>query len=452
MTRRFPNVRSIAVLLVLFSPGILALTAEEKVARLSTDLTPVGAERTGNGSDIPEWKVGLAKDDSEPAGTFHKDPFASDIPFLRISAANIVEHKNRLSAGQIAMLQRFPDMYFDVYPTHRSASYPDYVYDAIKVNAERAQLMKYGAGVTGATMSSPFPIPENGLEALWNHTLRFRGQTLNYTAVASAVASNGLRSDTLRLYEYYVRYSEKGLEPEELDNKIFFLKRKTLAPAKLSGGITLVHETLDQVRSPRKSWIYVPGQRRLRRTPDLAYDTSDSNTNSIRTIDQVDMFNGAPDYYDWSLLGKQEMYIPYNSYKVHQNTLKIDDILHTNHLNSALLRYEAHRVWVVEANLRVGFSHRYAKRRYYLDEDSWSIIYAEEYDATGTLLQVTESHTINYYDQQLIFPTLEVTYDFTSGQYYVEGLDNERPKTLDFSFKLTEEDFSTNAVRREAKR
>ena len=164
------------------------------------------------------------------------------------------------------------------------------------------------------------------------------------------------------------------------------------------------------------------------------------------------MFNGAPDYYDWSLLGKQEMYIPYNSYKVHQNTLKIDDILHTNHLNSALLRYEAHRVWVVEANLRVGFSHRYAKRRYYLDEDSWSIIYAEEYDDTGTLLQVTESHTINYYDQQLIFPTLEVTYDFTSGQYYVEGLDNERPKTLDFSFKLTEEDFSTNAVRREAKR
>tara|TARA_R110001583_G_scaffold70375_2_gene199061 strand:- start:2052 stop:3083 length:1032 start_codon:yes stop_codon:yes gene_type:complete len=343
-------------------------------------------------------------------------------------------------------------MYFDVYPTHRSASYPDYVYDAVKVNAERAQLMKYGAGVTGATMSSPFPIPDNGLEALWNHTLRFRGQTLNYTAVASAVASNGLRSDTLRLYEYYVRYSEKGLEPEDLDNKIFFLKRKTLAPAKLSGAITLVHETLDQVRSPRKSWIYVPGQRRLRRTPDLAYDTSDSNTNSIRTIDQVDMFNGAPDYYDWTLLGKQEMYIPYNSYKVHQNTIKIDDILQTNHLNSSLLRYEAHRVWVVEANLRVGFSHRYSKRRYYLDEDSWSIIYAEEYDDAGALLQVTESHTINYYDQQLVFPTLEVTYDFTSGQYYVEGLDNERPKTFDFSFKRTEDDFSTNAVRREAKR
>ena len=234
---------------------------------------------------------------------------------------------------------------------------------------------------------------------------------------------------------------------------MFLLTRETLAPAHQAGSLTLVHETLDQMRSPRKSWIYTPGARRLRRTPDLAHDTPDVNSQSLRTIDQVDMYNGAPDYYDWTLIGKQEIYIPYNAYPVHQGNLRLDDILQKHHLNPALLRYELHRVWVIEANLRVGFSHRYSKRRYYLDEDSWSIVYAEEYDHHGLLVQVTEGHLINYYDLQMMMTTLEVTYDFPSGRYYVEGLDNERERSFRFfDTGLSENDFSTNAVRRQAKR
>lgn len=429
-----------------------AAVSPEQAARLGRDLTPVGAEKLGNGRDIPAWTGGLAKDETHVPGSFHKDPFAADQVRFRITAANMDEHKARLSAGQQALLRQFPDMYLDVYPTRRSASYPDYVYAGIKKNATRAELMRYGAGVTGATMSSPFPIPQNGLEVLWNHTLRFRGHTLSYQAVATSVNANGGRMDVLRDYQYLVRYSELEAEPEDIDNTIFLLKRRTMAPAQLAGQITLVHETLEQLRSPRRSWVYVPGQRRLRRTPDLAYDTSDVNTNHIRTIDQVDMFNGAPDYYDWELIGKQELYIPYNAYRVHQGTLSINDIVGRQHLNSEHLRYEAHRVWVIEAHLRVGFQHEYAKRRYYVDEDSWSIVYAEEYNADGELLQVTESHTINYYDVQLVYPTLEVTYDFPSRRFYVEGLDNERSSTLDFSKPLTVRDFDTSAVRREATR
>jgi len=438
--------------LVCFVLPAMAAVAPEDIARLGKDLTPVGAEKLGNGNDIPAWRGGLPLDKKHKPGAFHADPFAADQPRFRISAANVAEHRSRLTDGQVALLQRFPDLYFEVYPTRRSASYPDYVYDAIKVNAKRAGLMKYGAGVTGATMTSPFPVPENGLEVLWNHTLRFRGHSMSYTSVASSVTQGGQRIDALREYEYFLQYSMPGAEPADLDNKIFYLKRKTLAPAQLAGGITLVHETLDQVRSPRKSWIYMPGQRRLRRTPDLAYDTADINTNSIRTVDQVDMFNGAPDYYDWELKGKREIYIPYNAYKVHQGTLKIDDILQDHHINPSLLRYEAHRVWVVEAKLRLGYSHRYSTRRYYVDEDSWSIIYAEEYDEEGKLWQVTEAHTINYYDVQLVYPTLEVTYDLESGRYYAEGLDNERGATIDFSQELDADDFSPNAIRREAVR
>jgi hypothetical protein len=441
----------LSTLFALTLPASAAVTQKD-AERLGKDLTPVGAEKAGNGRDIPAWTGGLKKDNNHPSGAFHKDPFASDKPLFRIDASNMEQHKARLTNGQMEMLKRFPDMFLEVYPTHRSASYPEHVYAGVKTNATRAELFKYGSGVRGATMSSPFPIPTDGLEVLWNHTLRFRGLSMAFSGVASSVTSGGQRMDALRDYEYYFKYSVPGYEPEDLDNKIFLLKRKTLAPATMAGAITLVHETLDQIRSPRKSWIYMPGQRRLRRTPDLAYDTADVNTNSIRTVDQVDMFNGAPDYYEWELKGKQEVYIPYNAYKVHQGDLKLDDILQPHHINSSLLRYEAHRVWVVEAKLRVGYSHRYATRRYYVDEDSWSIVYAEEYDEAGNLWEVTEAHLINYYDVPVMYTTLEVTYDMQDGRYFVEGLDNERGSTINYTVELDEKDFSPAAVRREAVR
>ena len=429
-----------------------AAVTPQEANHLGKDLTPVGAEQRGNGQDIPAWSGGLPKDKSHVAGSFYADPFANDKALLRIDASNMQKHSKRLSAGQKALLTQFPDYYLEVYPSRRSASYPPYVYDAVKDNATRTELLEYGSGVKNTAMSSPFPIPSSGLEVLWNHTLRFRGHSLGFTAVATSVTSTGQRMDTLREYLYYVPYSEIGKKPAEIDNKIFYLKRKTLAPANVAGAITLVHETLDQINAPRSAWVYVPGQRRLRRIPDLAYDTPDPNTNNIRTIDQVDMFNGAPDYYDWNLIGKQELYIPYNAYKVHQNNLKLDEILLAKHINPANLRYEPHRVWVVEAKLRIGFDHRYHTRRYYVDEDSWSIVYAEEYDKNGKLLQLTEAHTINYYDEQLVFPTLEVTYDFGSNRYYAEGLTNERSGSINFDVKLDPKDFTPAAVRRQAVR
>ncbi|WP_369856800.1 DUF1329 domain-containing protein [Candidatus Thalassolituus haligoni] len=444
---------SAAFLMISAAMSSWAELPASEIERLHQDLTPLGAERAGNGKAIPAWTGGLPQDKGPWESGFHPDPYAGEQALFRIEASNLEAHKAQLTEGQRQLLMRFPDMYLNVYPSHRSASYPDYVYEAIRTNAATAKLLPYGSGVIGAVMSSPFPIPANGLEVLWNHTLRFRGQTVSYEAVSSLITASGQRMDTLREYNYYFKYSESGLQPSALDNKVFLLTRETLAPAHQAGSLTLVHETLDQMRSPRKSWIYTPGARRLRRTPDLAHDTPDVNSQSLRTIDQVDMYNGAPDYYDWTLIGKQEIYIPYNAYPVHQGNLRLDDILQKHHLNPALLRYELHRVWVIEANLRVGFSHRYSKRRYYLDEDSWSIVYAEEYDHHGLLVQVTEGHLINYYDLQMMMTTLEVTYDFPSGRYYVEGLDNERERSFRFfDTGLSENDFSTNAVRRQAKR
>ncbi len=190
------------------------------------------------------------------------------------------------------------------------------------------------------------------------------------------------------------------------------------------------------------------GERRVRRLPTLAYDSLQPDTNGMATADTVDVYNGAPDHYEWALLGKREMLVPYNSYAVHQKGLAYGDILKSRFINPDLLRYELHRVWVVEATLRKGFSHPYAKRRFYLDEDSWQILAADIYDKDGVLTRAQEVHPINYYDVPLVSSTLEAIYDFKGGRYFVDGLDNNEPM-YDFGVQVGPRDFTPQALRRE---
>lgn len=432
--------------------GAIAKVSPKEADQLGKRLTPMGAVRSGNRSgSIPEWKGGLTKaPDDYTKGQFHTDPFASDKIDHVINSKNYKQFEKYLTAGQIAILEKYPKFSMHVYPSHRSAAYPQFVYDAVKKNALSAELMEYGTGVTETIMSSPFPIPKNGAEVLWNHTLRYRGLKWDHVSSTLNTTESGEKSIFTREYKYYFAYSEQGITLDEIDNKIFYGKRKTIAPAKFSGQLTLVHETLDQVRSPRKAWVYMPGQRRVRRSPNLSYDTSDIDSNGIRTIDQVDMFNGAPNLYNWNLLGKEEKYVPYNAYKLHEAGLSINTIAGKNYINPELIRYEPHRVWVVEAILRTGMNHVYHKRRYYFDEDSWQIVSVEEYDEEDQLVQHTEAHTINYYDVPMIYSTLEVTYDLLSGRYFIEGLDNQRsPINMDVDFKRRA--FTSSALRREAR-
>jgi hypothetical protein len=162
----------------------------------------------------------------------------------------------------------------------------------------------------------------------------------------------------------------------------------------------------------------------------------------------VDIFNGAPQRYEWELLGKKEMLVPYNSYAVHQKGIPYETILNDKTLNPELLRYELHRVWVVEATLRTGFSHPYAKRRFYLDEDSWQILASDLYDKSGKLVGLQESHAINYYDVPMFSSTLETVYDFPGDRYFADGLDNNE-QMYDFNAKLAPGDFTPQALRRE---
>jgi len=424
------------------SASVFAAVSADQAARLDKDLTPLGAERAGNADGtIPAWTGGITQ---PPAGytpgMHHPDPYADDQPLYVITGANLAQYRDKLTAGSIALLQAYPDYKLPVYPTHRSASVPARVYEATKVNATRANLVRDGAGVEGAIGGIPFPIPQNGMEVMWNHLLRFRGVIAERHIAQAAPTRGGTYTLVDFDEEYIFNYYLEGMTPEKLGNTAFYFQQEVMAPPRLAGSILLVRETIDQVKEPRNAWVYNPGQRRVRRAPNIAYDNPGTAADGMRTSDQLDMFNGALDRYTWELVGKREMIVPYNSFKLHSDKVKYADILKPLHINQDLTRYELHRVWVVEAKLKPGTSHIYPHRTFYIDEDSWQALAVDQYDSRGQLWRVSEAHCINYYEVPTFWSTLEVHTDLLAGRYLAFGLANEGP-TYDFTIKRTLADY-----------
>jgi hypothetical protein len=445
---------SSAVALVL-SCSVAAKISPDQVARLGADLTPLGAEKAGNkDGSIPAWDGGIT---SAPAGykpgDHHPDPFSGDKVLFTIDKSNLAQYKAMLSPGQQALFDLYPTYKMNVYQTRRTASFPQYVYDATKAIAGNAELVEGGNGIKNAAIGIPFPIPKDGLEAIWNHTLRFRGVAASRNGGQAAPTASG--EFTLIGFDEQImfKYSDPKATAEALqaENILFRFKQAVTTPARLAGTALLVHETMDQVKTPRQAWTYNTGQRRVRRAPNVAYDAPGTASDGLRTTDDFDMFNGSPDRYNWKLVGKQEMYIPYNSYKLHSKDVKYADILKPGHINPDYVRWEKHRVWVVEASLKSGMRHVYGKRVFFIDEDSWQIHVADLYDARGELYRVAVAHGLNYYEVPTHWSTLEVYHDLNSRRYIAIGLDNE-DKMYDFSVKLSDNDFTPAALRREGTR
>ena len=446
---------SLTISMVL-STGALAKIPAAEAEKLSTELTPVGATRAANkDGSIPKWTGGITKvPTGYSPGDHHLDPYPEDKIEFTITAKNLAQYQALLTPGQIKLFETYPDTYkMNIYQTRRSASYPEHVYQAIRDNATRSELVENGNGIKQAAVGIPFPIPASGLEAIWNHTLRYRGETVTRQAGQAAPTASGSYTYVGLKEKLLLPYNVKGAVPAELEktNILFKFKQKVTEPARLAGTALLVHETMDQVKTPRQAWTYNTGQRRVRRAPNVAYDAPGTASDGLRTTDDFDMYNGAPNRYNWTLKGKQELYIPYNDYKLHSDKVKYDDILQAGHINPNLVRYEKHRVWVVEANLKENTRHIYKKRVFYIDEDSWQVVVTDIYDNRDELYRVGVSHTINYYEVPTLWSTLDVFHDLQSRRYIALGLDNEE-KMYDFSKKLKARDFTPSALRREGRR
>jgi len=423
-----------------------ASAADRDFARLAKDLTPVGAARAGNADgSIPAWEGGLTQ---PPVGWTpqqgYVDPFPNDKPLFTITAANAAEHAGKLTPGMLEMLKKYPQHFrMQVYPTRRTAALPKDVTDRVREQAGKVQLNGFGLTNLGGS-TTPFPIPGNGLEAIWNHLVRYVGGGTERIGHSFPVRSNG---DYFKIGFRSQRIYAQNMSDAE-PNRLFYALGYFTEPSTLRGTIFLVHEPVDQVAEQRSAWIYNAGARRVRRAPDLAYDGVNDGSEGMIVTDQVDGYNGAPDRFEWKLVGKREIYVPYNTYKLSDKSLKYKDIVGKHTLNADLVRYELHRVWVVEGTLKPGQRHIYGKRTFYLDEDSWSVVSEDAYDNRGGLWRVALLGVIQYYDAVVPWYRFGAVHDLTSGSYILGGLDNEIKEPIKFGVKGRLGDFQPDALRR----
>ena len=450
MTRTLLHTSALA--LSLLATGAMAKVSPEEAAKLGTSLTPLGAEKAGNADgSIPAWTGGLPTNAAAvDAKGFLADPFASEQPLFTITAANAEQYKAKLSAGQLAMFKRYPATYkIPVYPSHRSAALPDSIYAAAKTSALNTESIDGGNGLAGFGDSRyyAFPIPKSGVEVVWNHTTRYRGGNAKRYMTRVQPQANGTFSMIEFVDEVSFPSELPDLEKGKAENILYFFIQRVTAPARLAGNVLLIHETIDQVKEPRMAWLYNAGQRRVRRAPQVAYDGPATAADGLATSDNYDMFNGSPDRYTWELVGKKEMYIPYNSYKLDSPSLKYKDILQAGHINQDLTRYELHRVWEVVAKVKPGERHIYATRHMYFDEDTWQLALADHYDGRGQLWRVGEGHAQHYFHKQVTSYTAEALYDLVSGRYSVLGLKNEESQSFDFGAKASAASYTPAALR-----
>jgi Protein of unknown function (DUF1329) len=397
-----------------------AITADE-AKTLGTTLTPVGAEKAGNkDGTIPEYKGG----NTTPPAAFkagdgiRPNPFAAEKPRLTIDAKNMAQHADKLTEGTKALLQKYPTFRVDVYPTHRTVAFPKFVTDNTLKNATKAKTTNDGRSIEGAHAGFPFPIPKTGYEAMWNHLVRFNGHAYESKYRNLSVDANGrptLSTEGNSVQEYPFWDNSKTSA-----DTYWRIKLTYTGPARRAGEALLLVDPLDIGAKDRRAWSYLPGQRRVKVAPDLSHDTPNPGTAGATTFDDTFIFNGSMERFDFKLLGKKEMFVPYNAYTaVYQS--KQDDLLKPNHLNPDLVRWELHRVWVVEATLREGKRHVYSKRVFYLDEDSWAAVASDEYDARGQLYRAGLAYMAPSYDLPAPYTDMFSHYDLVARLYSVTG-------------------------------
>jgi hypothetical protein len=407
---------------------LAAATAWAKVSpaeaeKLKSELTPFGAEKAGNAEGtIPAWEGGL-KD--VPAGLGYKgkgfyypDPFADDKILFQINATNIAKYEDKLTVAIAAFLKKHPEQSLDVYQTRRTAAAPQKIYDRTFTNATLIELTADKLGIInhGAVGGVPFPLPQNGEEAVFNHLLRWRGTGMHGISRGGIVQPSGKIS--------WGGSTMDEMYPWNDVSKPFAGKYYKIAgkfgplPARRKGEIVVVVDPLGS--KPRKAWQYLPGQRRVRRAPAIAFDTPNPASSGLTSYDDIFIFNGSLERFDWKLVGKKEVYLPYNSYKFESGTT--DDIFTPIMPGKDSLRWELHRYWVVEATLKEGSRHAYGKRVLYLDEDSWTAVAQDAYDSKGNIWRGNIAPVITAYNLPSLIQTTTFNFDLTRDDYFLNNV------------------------------
>ena len=377
----------------------------------------------------------------------YPDPFSEDPILFTITVENYKKFAaNILTPGQIAMFQTYPNSFqMNIYKSRRSCSVPKEVLD---LTIENATLIDEGEGIQGVVGSIPFPNPSEALHHVWNHILRYRGVDIEGGSPYFIVNPDGSRTKgagkaIARNFWNPFLSNDKGLQG--------MIMSKVTEPPRLADAAVLVIESLNAFKTPRRAWVYNPGTRRVRRAPDIAYDNYSSFSQGLTTTDSFDGFNGAKDRYEWSSLGEQLRFMPYNAYKFHE--AKIEEVLTPFHVNQGLLRYELVRVNVVRADLKEGKRHILPHRTLYFDYDSHNMIAEDVFDGQLNIMRYRELPQINYYDEPMCNSIHSATYDFATKRYILNNVRSSDVTKVNWRVETPHEDnlFSPNGLKRWSK-
>ncbi len=402
----------------------------QDAAALKSDLTPVGAERAGNAAGtIPAWTGGYTTiAPGYQQGAPRPDPFAKDKPLFSITARNFRDYADRLPEGAKLLFAKYPDYRMDIYPSHRSAAAPDWVYENIFRNATSAHAAPEGIvyGVEGAVGGIPFPIPKNGDEAMWNHLLAFWGPARELNVGTYVVSQDGTVDKTTTYSEIAdFPYYDRNATPETFGGYYFKTLHLAVGPAAKIGQGYLNWQPINTRRYSFAAWRLLPREHRARKAPSISYDVPDPDSAGFVSMDEYYLFFGGLDHYDFKLLGKKEMYVPYNNNRLYTRPAR--EVLGRVHANPDDLRYELHRVWIVEGTLAKGQHDIVPHRRLYLDEDTWFAEYSDSWDEEGKLWKFGQGTMYLMPDVPAVILGSQFVYDFELGGYVYGFAFNDEP-------------------------
>jgi hypothetical protein len=419
-TRR--GVRHLLVAIAASTAICSVQAAEKDPALLGTKLTPLGGEVAASADGvIPAWTPPGQQDVGWSYGQIRGQhwKFKDDKPQFSIDANNVSQHASRLSPGQLELFKKIPGYRMDVYPTRRSCGAPDFVAENTKKNVGFASLDAEGLALQEAHVPGvPFPMPTTGAEVMWNMKMRYRGVGVDIPKSIAGISPRKGGGDWLRIsndLSFFTPWGEKGSalfsSVGRLENATYF---SFLEPAALAGQAAVGTVTAGEQSA---TFYYFPGQRRVRRMPAYSYDAPQIGMDNQYTVDEANIFFGPLDRFGWTLVGKQELIVPYNAFGAYDTSAKFDEVAQDDSLVPESRRYELHRVWVVEANVRQGMRHQAPKRLFYIDEDSWNAVMAVDYDKQGQIWKVREGFPIPVYETGACDTQALVQYNLADGRY-----------------------------------
>ena len=411
------------------SQGALAAVTAEEAAQLGgSALTVFGAEKAGNkDGTIPAYTGEVIK---APASYDKKNPGNyvepwDEKPLFSITAQNADKYADRLTDGDREMFKTHPNFRMDIYPTHRSMTFPKYVLDNTVKNATSCKAVQGELVLEGCYGGYPFPIPKSGAQVMWNHVLEYEGTAARTDFESWVIPKDGAtilqnRSEVIQNYPFYDPKRTTTNGPKD----IYWQARiDNLSPARKAGEKIVLIDAVDGLNIGRRAYQYIPGQRRVKLAPDLSYDTPNPFSGGGITMDDSKVFLGAIDRYEWKLIGKKEKYIMYNNYKMTNPVVCPPNVTNTpSFANPDCVRWELHRVWQVEGKLKAGYRHIYAKRTFYFDEDGYLGATGENYDAAGKLYRISHAVFYPFFDGTGASGSATVQYDLQTGNWATIGM------------------------------